>query len=293
VAEVTVDRFGVERLRCAGKIVRTLKKAPNTCELDIWNLSRDTRGAIEELRPNKNSKRGIPVKVRLGYEGQPLTQVWLGDLRTAISLHEPPEWRTLLSSGDGEKAIRESRIAQAFGARTPIDVALRAVVKKLQEYLGGNATITQTQLSSLISDVKMKGVGKLLAGGVVLYGSTANVLSDFCEAAGLEWSIQDGAIQIVNRGKALRTTAILVQGEAVDVPSAEKQGTNLLGAPDVDAEGVVSFRMLISPDAIPGAVVDLKSERLQGFHRIEKTITEFDTFDPNVWSIQVEAKRYG
>lgn len=288
-AEITIDRYGVEGLRCAGKILRTLKPAPNKCELTVWNLAPGTRKEIEELR---TSERGIPVKIKIGYTGQ-LTQVWLGDLRTAISVREPPDWKTLLSSGDGEKAHRESRIAQSFGPGTTLDTALRAVVKVLQKNLAGGDKRIQRQVDALISSVKMKGVGKILASGIVLHGSAPKVLTDLCNSAGLEWSIQDSQIVILNRGDALKNTAILVEGDASTAEDAERGGTNLIGSPDVDAEGVVSFRMLISPDAIPGSLVQLRSERVSGLHRIEKTTTEFDTHMPDMWQISVEAQRYG
>src|SRR5690606_18051122 len=91
-AEITIDRYGFEGLRCAGKILRILNPPPNKCELTVWNLAPGTRKEIEELR---TSDRGIPVKIKVGYTEQ-LIQVWLGDLRTAISVREPPDWKTLL-----------------------------------------------------------------------------------------------------------------------------------------------------------------------------------------------------
>src|SRR5688572_31732863 len=104
VAEIDVDRFGVEGLRCVGKITRTIKETPNSCERSIYNLNAETRAAIEELQPKEDSKRGIPVRIRVGYEdeikaGGSLFQLWLGDLRSGISIHEPPNWRTILTSG--------------------------------------------------------------------------------------------------------------------------------------------------------------------------------------------------
>lgn len=281
VAEVDVDRFGVERLRCVGKITKTLKPAPNTCELSIYNLNADTRAALEEIRPKADSKRGIPVRIRVGYEGEPLNQIWLGDLRTVISLHEPPEWRTILTSGDGEKAVRQSRIAQPLGAKTPIATALKAVAIKLREYLGPDA-ISDRDLARLQESVKMRGAGQILGSGIVLYGSAAKVLSSLCASAGLEWSIQDGKIQILDRGAALKMQALPVE-----------EGKNLIGLPEVDAEGVIKVRLLIGPDQIPGSILSVSSNRAQGFYRIEKVETEFDTFLGGVWHNTIEGRRIG
>lgn len=279
VAEIDVGTFGVEKLRAYFRIAKTLKVAPNTCELSIYNLNADTRAAIQELAPKENDKRGIPVRIRAGYENEDLFQVWLGDLRTAISIHEPPDWRTILTSGDGEKAIRKSRIAQSFGPKTPVATALRAVVIKLREYLGPNA-ISEKKLNELTQSIQLRGSGKILDGGITLYGSAPKVLSSICESAGLEWSIQDGEIQIIDRGATLKTTAIAVE-----------EFTNMIGTPEVDAEGVVKVKTLIVPDLIPGSVLSIKSSRVNGFYRAEKVEIEGDTFEPSVWHMTIEGKR--
>lgn len=286
---VTVDTIKTTDLDVEFKIVKSLKAKPNTCELKIYNLTPDMRASLEELTAKtkpisitsgkgtkkrraaarKQVTKGIPCKIEAGYDGDN-SLLWLGDLRTAHSERSGTDWVTTLESGDGEKAWQNARVHVSYGPMTPVDTALRAIVKTLGL---GEGNIVKAAGS-------LKIAGKMFTQGTVFSGPTSRLLTDFCRSADLEWSIQDGAIQILDRGKALASSAVLVS-----------EDTGMIDSPSVDIDGVVKVKMLMTPDIRPGRLIVIDSEQVTGGHKIEK-ITWHGASDGNDWEIEIEAIRY-
>jgi hypothetical protein len=271
VAEVTVDTIKVTGHDVSFEIEKTLKSEPNTCTLRIWNLTEDQRSQLEELRPKKGDKRGIPCKIEAGYKDA-TSLLWLGDLRDVFSIKDGPEWTTELSSGDGERAHQTSRAALSFGPKTSLDTALRAMVRALG--------VGEGNVSKVAAKLKMGGVGRLLTHGKVISGATSRHLTDFARSADLEWSIQDGAVQFVDRGKSLAGEAIRLAPE-----------TGLVGSPTVDNDGVLHASALMIPDIRPGRLVVMDAARIKGNYRIEKVQWVGDTHGQD-WYAHIDATRF-
>lgn len=268
---VTVDDFQFESLDCSFAIEKSLKPEPNTCELTIYNLSEEHQSQLEQIRPrDKQAKTGIPCKIEAGYDEE-TSLVWLGDLRTAQTTRDESDWVTVLTSGDGEKAWAHARLHVSYGPKTPIETALRAIVRALG--------VGEGNLSKVVHRLKING-SAIFPAGRVLAGSASRELVDLARSADLEVSIQDGALQFLDRGAALAGTAIRLSGE-----------TGLVGSPTVDNEGLLSATMLMMPDVRPGAVMVVEAERVKGNYKISKATWRGDT-SADEWYIDVEAKRY-
>ena len=280
IVRVTVATLEVSGLDVEFSVEKTSKPDPNTCELTIYNLSRDHRAQLEELRPKKGDKRGIPVKIEAGYETTGTSQIWLGDLRTVESITSGADVTTHLTSGDGERAIQTSHSEKAFGPGTALDVAIRAMVKELG--------IGDGNVSSALAAISATGRAALSAPlefGIAFAGPTSRLLTDWLASAGLTWSVQDGAIQILNRGQAL-------SGKAILLDSVSGQNTGLIGSPTVSNEGVLHAEMLMTPDVFPGRLVTLRSKHLEGNFVIERAVYFGDNFGGR-FGIEIEAPRYG
>jgi hypothetical protein len=261
----------VSKHRCYWRVEKTNKPEPNKCQLKVWNLSREQRAQIEELRPKEGSTSGIPLLVEGGYKSTGTSQIFLGDLRTVWSERVGADWITTVESGDGEQSIKNARINQSFGPKTSPDVVLRAIVKSLG--LGeGNVQQTLTKL-------RTTGAANLLD-RVVLTGSASEHLTNFTRSAGLEWSIQDGALQILDRDRALSGFAVLLGS-----------GSGLVESPTVDPKGVLTARAFLQPGIRVGALVSVRSHTVKGNYRIERASWECDTHGIP-WYVTVEAKRY-
>lgn len=270
-ATVIVDTLQLDGLRVVFGVTKSLKSEPNTCSVTVYNLSPDHRAQLEELKPKKGATRGIPVKIEAGYKAG-TSLIWLGDLRTVDSVRDGADWITQLSSGDGEKGIQNGRIAVSYGPKTDSTIALRAIVRSLG--------VDEGNIGKVVAELKLRGKGELFASGKVLAGPAARMMDDFCRSADLEWSVQDGAVQLLDRGKALAAKAILLTPDS-----------GMVGSPTVNQDGVLSARMLMAPDVRPGRLLVVKSARITGNYRIETAKWSGDT-EGGDWFIDLEAKRY-
>ena len=118
--------------------------------------------------------------------------------------------------------------------------------------------------------------------GAAVAGKTVNVLNKLTRSAGLEWSIQDGTLQILGAGKSLAGTAILL-----------KEGTGLVGSPSIDHTGKnagqVLVKTLMIPDLFPGRKLRIEALDLKGDYRVEKAKYSGATRG-NEWYISIEAR---
>lgn len=272
VVRVTVDDLLFEGFDSTGHIEKSLRPEPNVCELTLYNLNSNHRAKLEELRPKAGDLKGIPVKVEAGYAGEQTSVIWLGDLRTVDSIYEGTTWHTVLGSGDGERAFQSSRINVPMGPGTTATSVFQALARELGLGPGNVATAA--------AELEAKGFSSKFAHGVVLSGQTSRLLTDWSRSAGLEWSIQDGALQFVRRGATMPGAALLLDADH-----------GLLGSPTVDNEGLLTCRTLMIPDVRPGVLLQMNAARVKGGYRVEKATWDWDT-QGGPFEITIEAKRY-
>jgi hypothetical protein len=280
---VTVATVEFTKLDFSFRIEKTLKPQPNTCDLTIYNLTQEHQAQLEQLEEFKAGKisktgkssqtqatKGIPCRIEAGY-ADGMSLVWLGDLRTAQTIWDGPTAVTHLTSGDGEKAWKNARLHVSYGPQTSVETAMRAMVRALG--------VGEGNLSKFTSRLKIAGSAVFPVGAVVS-GSASRQLSDFARSAGLEVSVQDGAIQVLDRDKALAGESLLIS-----------KATGMIGSPTVDNQGIVTVKTSMRPDVRCGGLMTIDAARIKGTYRIEKATWEGDT-SSSEWSVECMGKRY-
>lgn len=271
-AVVTVDTIEFTSLDFSCHIKKSLKVEPNTCELTVYNLNEEHVAQLEQLRPKeKQATKGIPAKIAAGYVDTGSHQLWLGDLRTLLTTYDGPTTVTAINSGDGERAWKNAKLHVSFGPRTPTETALRAIARALG--------VGEGNLSKAARNLKQAGV-TLFPAGKTFAGATWRQVIDFARSAGLDVSIQDGQLLLLDKGKALGGQAILVDADH-----------GMLGSPTVDNEGVVEVKMLLHPDFQVGGVMQIDSRRVKGAYRAEEAEYDLDRSGDD-WTITARGKRY-
>lgn len=267
---VTVGTTKFRDLDVAFSIEKSIKPEPNTCDLTIYNLTKDHQAALEALAPRGTAPatQGIPCEIEAGYQDE-TSLIWRGDLRTVETLSDGADAVTILSSGDGEKAWVHGRNHVSYGPKTPIETALRAVARALG--------VGEGNLSKVVSQLKVAG-SAIFPTGKVLSGSASRQLMELVRSAELEVSVQDGALQFIDRGQALDGKAILLS------PS-----TGLIGSPTVDNEGIMSCRVLMIPEVRIGGAAVLDAERLKGDYRLIHGTWMGDTSGGD-WAIDLQGE---
>ena len=238
------------------KAEKSLKPEPNTCELTIHNLTAASRNSLLET--------AAPV-VSIFAQG---VSVFYGQVAHVV--HERADATTIatrVSTSDGGDKVQTARIKKSFGPRAKTGAVLRAIVKELGVDVG-NLAATAKRLDSGEATY---------AEGVSLNGSAAYELTALCRSAGLEWSIQDGVLQLLNVGEALKQTAIVLRPDA------------LLNTPSVSSAGIVAGKTFLQAGLFPGRQVQIHSEFVDGAYRLEKC-TYVGNTSSDEWSVDFEAK---
>jgi hypothetical protein len=260
---VTVGSLRSEDLDIQFEVTRTLRPNPGTCELEVWNLSADHRGEISD------ASRPL-VRLEAGYEDG-LSLLFQGDARKITHRREKTDWVTTITAGDGEHAIRHARASRAFGP----DTQLRDVVDYIAEQMG----VGTGNVSEALQDAALDQLDDVFPRGTVLRGSAADELTQLLRSAGLEWSIQEGVLQVLPRGGAL-------DREAVRLAPA----TGLVESPQVGKHGVVTAKALLIPDLVPGRLVQLESATVTGTYKIEKARYAGETRGTD-WYAELETRQ--
>lgn len=262
---VTVDDVDLSGFDVAFSVTRTIKPNSNTCEIRVFNLGRALRRELAT-----KAKAGLFVTLAAGY-GNRLSQLYRGDLRDAFSVREDTGWVTTISSGDGEQARRNARIRRAFPRGTRVEVVLRALAESLGVGLGNSTR-------ALIGAKKLTHGSSELVSGLVAHGNSAQQLTALLGSVGMEWSVQDGELQILDQGRALANEAIVLTPE-----------TGLVGSPEPGHKGTVKAVSRIITGLQPGSRVLIESQEVRGMFRIERVDCSGDTSQDD-WYQHLEGK---
>lgn len=277
-----VNQTVVTELDIDFNVMRTLAKDPNTAEIHVKNLSEDTRASIEQ-RASSN------VSLEAGYKDG-MSLIFNGDLRNANTVREGANIITTIQSGDGEKNNKKRRISKSYAPGTPIRQAISDLANALGVGLGN---------INRIPNVEFPRAGAVFPTGTVVDGNAADELELLLRSAGLEYSIQDGALQVVSRKQSLKGTAVVLS------PSS-----GLLGGASVGSDGILKCRTLMIPDVFPGRKIQPKSievsedirniqsrgkgrKHLEGFSGVFRAHTcEYvgDTTSDSDWTIEIQAQ---
>jgi len=269
--ELSVDTLKLTGHRIRFQVTKTLKKEPNTAEITIYNLSDDQAAQLM-------AAKAPLVRLHAGYDnsgpsGSPgLAQIFLGHALHVECVVEGANTLLTVTTGDGADEYKTARVHTNVGTgQIPIATVLRAIATafRLKE---GNVESVCKQL-----DASPLGRSMIHTSGV-LSGSCADLLSDFCRAAGYEFSIQDGCLQILPINKALESFAVRLTPD-----------TGLVGSPTISSKGVVSGTCLIQPNLDPGRQVEIDSRFVQGHYRLERVDYTGDT-EGDDWYVNFEAR---
>jgi hypothetical protein len=262
--QVQVDTIQISDLDVTFKVEKSLGSDPNTAEIQVYNLNTDHRGQLQALK-------SVYCLLLVSYGSDPPGCIFRGDLHDALSRREGLDWITTVRSGDGAQALK-GRINKSFKAGTSVETVIREAAAGM-----GLSTV---DVKALLAGVGGRGGGRQYMKGTVLSGSAANELDRVTSAAGLEWSIQDGVLQLLPRAEALAGTAVVLSAD-----------TGMIGSPALDSKGVLKAKSLLMPDLFPGRKVQVVSATIPdgSFYRVERITYTGSTFGPE-WYCDMELK---
>jgi hypothetical protein len=264
VVDLPPNATVIENLRVTFRIEKHLGKEPNTAEVCVYNLSELSRGEMQRVP--------LYVRVDAGYDGQ-LQRLFTGDLRpgSGRSLRRGVDWETTLELGDGERAYRFARVSRSYRG----GVTARTAVTEIAKSMGVVATFTSDTAQLLRAQY---------ASGLTLQGAAHRELSRILAPHGLDWSIQDGRLQVIKSQEVRPDQALVVSQDAgmIGVPE--------FGAPEKKgAAPLLTVRMLLNPQITPGGRISLESETVRGIFRVERVQHVGDTHGDD-WFTEAQVK---
>jgi len=251
-------------LRFAFSIDRDSTKQANNVQVAVWNLNPQTRADLEK-------PKFVPVRIETGYESTDLSQIFLGNLRSAESIKEGTDVKTILNAGDGEERITQAQVNTSF----PKGAGLKKVLTKAIEATG----LPPGNLDS-IGDISFNGQRQLPA-ALTLSGKASDELEYVCKSFGLSWHVQDGNVVVQKTGQAAFSGGPLLSAK-----------TGMIGSPHIDSNGRIKVKAILLPDLIPGRAfqVESRNDRASGQFVATRTRHIGDTLG-KAWFVDVLGER--
>lgn len=286
-AILTIDRLRIDSadgLDFRFDVSANTEREPNTAEIRIWNLSEERRGTIE-------GKRNAVVVLEVGYEGfDELHELFRGEVDVARSRRDGSDFLTTIQAGDGERAFR--------GARASTSLRRNATVKDAARQLADQIKVEAGNMLDQLGKGKI-GLTDKFESGTVLDGSASDELDRLARSAGLDWSIQGGAIQMAPRGQGVPGDPVLltsdfggnveIDDDGLPVTRAEGANTGLIGSPSIDTDGNVQATALIIPELTPGRRVKVQSSSVEALGYIREASYAGSSFEQQ-WHVDMNIK---
>lgn len=245
-------------------ITSTIKKDPNSCELQIYNLNDGTRASLQ--------KRGQQTIVEAGYISN-RSVVFRGVLEYSSSVYNGTDWITTLQTSDGTDKIKSKRINKSIKGPAKAGDVLRVAAEAMGLKPGN--------LRKAIKRGSIRGNLAEFTNGIVLSGKADKVLDSVVRSMGYFYSIQGGQLMLFGPDDFNGSTAVVISKE-----------TGMVGSPEPGDDGFVNVRTLIQPNLLPAYRVKVVSENANGFYRIERVDYSGDTWG-NDWYADLECSPLG
>lgn len=242
-------------LRIQFSVEKTSESNPNTAKISIFNLNESSRGFCE--------KKGQALILEVGYA--PLDQdilkeiIFQGDTGKVSSARQGSDWVTTFEVGDGEKNLTNKNFNKVFQSSS----SLRTMIDEVVGSLG-------------FAKGPVDGIDdKTFQSPVVLSGGSKEILDQLVEEAGAEWSVQNGALQILKPSKATKDEVVVISKESglINVPIKREEG--------------IEVQCLIQPKLYPGRRIQLISSTFNGIYRVRKANFDGDTNEGD-WMAKLE-----
>lgn len=249
------DELEITQNRVVFKIQLKDSKEPNTSEVSIYGLNKDSRAIIQ--------KKGNKVVLEAGYADSGTSRIFVGDVRIGDNKKQKADWISVLKLGDGERAWRNARVNKSFAGGTSAGDVLR--------YLGEASGLQEGNINKKAAEITDRTYGH----GYSLSGKWADEMTKFCNSFRLRYSIQNQALQVLAEGEAIN------EGEGQNIPELSAE-TGLIDTPEFgtpEKKGkpfLLKFKSLIQPTQV-NTLVRINSHVHKGVVLVKKATFSGDT----------------
>lgn len=236
IVELKIGDTNISGLDIAFEIEKDICLEPNSCQIEIYNLSAQNREILSRSQQ-------VPVVLKAGYKNH-TGILFYGDMTSCVHQKETTSCKTILNSGDGVKSLQTARIKKSFAKGTPVKTIIEELVKQLKLPAGN--------ISEQLTTLTQK-----LPRGCSIAGPVAQQLQQFLQTYDLQFSIQNNQVQITHSVKPPKGQAINLSAES-----------GLIATPEVGSDKQIQLKTVIMPELIPGTQIQVTSSVFSGFAMI-------------------------
>lgn len=259
-----------DALKIEFNIDKDLTKQTNKSTLKIYNLSEETRKALE--------KPDIRCDIYAGYtEEDGAIRIFTG---TTISVHSKDDGKDLVTQfdlSDGQIAVRDCEFSLSFAPGVPGNTVIKAIARNmgLPVIFGEGATF-----GTFVNGYSFVGKGE-------------TALSNICYGSGCTWSIQNDIIQIIldngivaNRGLVFASDSGLIgyperivkSNYKADKETPKRKRKQKEQKDRAEKQAGWKIKTLLAPTINPGDAVKVESKLITGWFRVEAVQHKGDSF---------------
>lgn len=217
VCSLTVAGRTIELLRMTFNIEKDILGVPNRGKIQIYNLSADSRTAIQ--------KSGIRIVLKAGYQGDVGT-LFIGNVLNVFHIRKEADIITEIYAADGFSAYKDSYFSQTISPGISPKETLKKVASSFQGIEIGTIEGVPDKSSSIY--------------GQTLSGSTEYLMNKQAKEYNVSWSIQDEVLQVFPLSGSLQNTTRILSAT-----------TGMIGSPTITEIGSNS-KVLMDRTIVPG-----------------------------------------
>ena len=251
-------------LKVTATVQKTIMGMPQPSTVTVFNLARDTRGAI---------RAGLTkITLEVGWKNTELHKLFQGSVLSAVSERSGADIATKISALPGYGSLVRGVSSKTFAEGTPV----RDVVKELAKDLPGMT----------VSDGGLEGIqGNLHKGGFSFAGSTKDAMTRLATEYGFSWHAEDGEFRAVG-DKAVFGGSVDLNGKNGGLISV----TPVLTGP-MQIQTGVKIKALYVPGITAGSSVRVNSDvspKLNGSYRVHTVNISVDAYSDQ-WTMDIDS----
>ena len=251
-----------EAINISFDIDRDLTQETNKAKIKLWNLVGADRSKIE--------KEDQKLELYAGYRDNGGAQrIFTGTIIQAYSEDKGTDIITEITGSDGQIPVRDTAVSLSYAPGTDGGTIVKAVAGQMG-----------------IPLVEGEGVSyEAYPHGYSFVGRAAEALNEVCNGQGLNWSIQNGELQVIlGFGVAAQTgvvfssstglvgfppTRIVQSRPKEDKLPGKRQGRQSAKKEEPEKKAGWKIETLLCPTVNPGDAVKVESRVVTGWFRIE------------------------
>lgn len=215
----------IRDLRIQFEITKSVISLPNVAKITIYNPNDDTVSLLQ--------KKFTSIVLNAGYEGNSRL-LYKGQLRNVFPQKTATDRALILYAGDGQRDWENATFNKTFVENVSIQNVVKEIIQTFKD-----AAVGALEGLPAVAD-KLRGQ--------TLSGASRNLLDQFADEYGFNWSVQDGEITTVPVNTALQgTEAVLINAK-----------TGMIGSPVVTERGV-EVTTLLNPVLRPNGSFQIES----------------------------------